>query len=107
MIIKKKNQNFHKKITHQEEIVGAINDVNSQVPEVSQEDVSQEAPKQEETTKQEIDLFDIENIDFEQRQERRRGSRRRGYRRIDDRNLVSRAKEESENIKKSAFEEGY
>lgn len=55
----------------------------------------------------EIDLFDIENIDFAQRQERRRGSRRRGYRRIDDRNLVSRAQEESENIKKSAFEEGY
>lgn len=55
----------------------------------------------------EIDLFDIENIDFTQRQERRKGSRRRGYRRIDDRNLVSRAQEESENIKKSAFEEGY
>ena len=55
----------------------------------------------------EIDLFDIENIDFNQRQERRRGTRRRGYRRIDDRNLVSRAQEEAENIKKSAFEEGY
>ena len=54
-----------------------------------------------------FDLFDIENIDFSQREERRRGSRRRGYRRIDDRNLVSRAKEESELIKKSAFEEGY
>ena len=51
----------------------------------------------------EIDLFDIENIDFNQRQERRRGSRRRGYRRIDDRNLVSRAQEEAETIKKSAF----
>ncbi len=55
----------------------------------------------------EIDLFDIQNIDFNQRQERRRGTRRRGYRRIDDRNLVSRAQEEAENIKKSAFEEGY
>ena len=55
----------------------------------------------------EIELFDIENIDFTQRQERRRGSRRRGYRRIDDRNLVSRAQEDAENIKKSAFEEGY
>ncbi len=55
----------------------------------------------------EIDLFNIENIDFSQRQERRRGTRRRGYRRIDDRNLVSRAQEEAENIKKSAFEEGY
>ena len=55
----------------------------------------------------EIDLFDVENIDFNQRQERRRGTRRRGYRRIDDRNLVSRAQEEAENIKKSAFDEGY
>ena len=55
----------------------------------------------------EIDLFNIENIDFNQRQERRRGTRRRGYRRIDDRNLVSRAQEEAENIKKSAFDEGY
>ena len=55
----------------------------------------------------EVDLFDIENIDFNQRQERRRGTRRRGYRRIDDRNLVSRAQEEAENIKKSAFDEGY
>jgi len=55
----------------------------------------------------EVDLFNIENIDFTQRQERRRGTRRRGYRRIDDRNLVSRAQEEAENIKKSAFEEGY
>ena len=57
--------------------------------------------------KPEADLFNIENIDFTQRQERRRGTRRRGYRRIDDRNLVSRAQEEAENIKKSAFEEGY
>ena len=55
----------------------------------------------------EVDLFDIENIDFNQRQERRRGTRRRGYRRIDDRNLVSRAQEEAENIKRSAFDEGY
>ena len=55
----------------------------------------------------EIDLFDIENIDFSQREERRRGSRRRGYRRIDDRNLVSRAQEEADMIKKSAFDEGY
>lgn len=55
----------------------------------------------------EEDLFNIDEIDFTQRQERRRGSRRRGYRRIDDRNLVSRAQEEAEMIKKSAFEEGY
>ncbi len=61
---------------------------------------------QEEST-DDIDLFDIENIDFTQREERRRGTRRRGYRRIDDRNLVSRAQEEAENIKRSAYEEGY
>ena len=60
-----------------------------------------------ESPEPEIDLFDVENIDFNQRAERRRGTRRRGYRRIDDRNLVSRAQEEAENIKKSAFEEGY
>lgn len=59
------------------------------------------------TVNDDIDLFDIENIDFTQRQERRRGTRRRGYRRIDDRNLVSRAQEEAETIKKSAFDEGY
>ena len=73
-------------------------------------EVREQAPEvvvSQEVTEPEIDLFDIENIDFVQRQERRRGSRRRGYRRIDDRNLVSRAQEESENIKKSAFEEGY
>lgn len=74
---------------------------NNTVSEVKDKDKN--AAEQE----KEIDLFDIENIDFTQRQERRRGSRRRGYRRIDDRNLVSRAQEESENIKKSAFEEGY
>ena len=71
--------------------------------EISSTSIKEEPVKVEE----EIDLFDIENIDFTQRQEKRRGSRRRGYRRIDDRNLISRAQEESENIKKSAFEEGY
>ena len=74
---------------------------------VIEEEVIQEAPQPQAPQEPEIDLFDIENIDFTQRQERRRGSRRRGYRRIDDRNLVSRAQEEAENIKKSAFEEGY
>ena len=51
--------------------------------------------------------LNIENEEIALREERRRGSRRRGYRRIDDRNLVSRAQEEAEFIKKSAFEEGY
>ena len=52
-------------------------------------------------------IFDIDNIDFSQRVERRTGTRRRGYRRIDDRKLVSRAKDEADNIKRAAFEEGY
>lgn len=53
------------------------------------------------------DAFDIDKIDFTQRQERRRGDRRRGYRRIDDRNLISRAQEEADQIKESAAKEGY
>lgn len=54
-----------------------------------------------------IDLFDLDNIDFKQRQERRRGDRRRGFRRIDDRNLISRAREEAQNIREAASKEGY
>ena len=54
-----------------------------------------------------IDLFNLDNIDFKQRQERRRGDRRRGFRRIDDRNLISRAREEAQTIKESAAKEGY
>ena len=56
---------------------------------------------------EEINLFDLDNIDFTQRQERRRGNRRRGFRRIDDRNLVSRAREEAESIRDTAQKEGY
>ena len=59
-------------------------------------------PKEEE-----INLFDLDNIDFSQRQERRRGDRRRGFRRLDDRNLVSRAREEADAIRQSALNEGY
>lgn len=55
----------------------------------------------------EINLFDVDNIDFSQRQERRRGDRRRGFRRVDDRNLVSRAREEADAIRESALKEGY
>lgn len=54
-----------------------------------------------------IDIFNLDNIDFKQRQERRKGDRRRGFRRIDDRNLISRAREEAQSIKESAAKEGY
>ena len=54
-----------------------------------------------------IDIFNLDNIDFKQRQERRKGDRRRGFRRVDDRNLISRAKEEANSIKEAAAKEGY
>ena len=70
------------------------------VPQQNQEEVEVQQEK-------EIDLFDLDNIDFKQRQERRRGDRRRGFRRIDDRNLISRAKEEANSIREAAAKEGY
>lgn len=114
MIIKK-NKQRHNKITEKEILVSdsqVSSDANivateqNETPlQVSEETVvSNESEGQEEDNSE---LFNIEEIDFTERQERRRGTRRRGYRRIDDRNLISRAMEESENIKKSAFEEGY
>ena len=102
MIIKKKNQKISNKTKEQKPLQAKENS-DAKEPQTEEIPVREEPQKEE----PEINLFDIENIDFTQRQERRRGSRRRGYRRIDDRNLVSRAQEESENIKKSAFEEGY
>ncbi len=69
----------------------------------------QEAKQQQEAQpkEEELNIFDVDNIDFTQRRERRTGNRRRGYRRIDDRNLVSRAQEEAEQIKQSAYQEGF
>ena len=108
MIIKKNNLNKREVKKAQEHFIAPVqnvlqNDESSEDTKVQEVEISKEPELQE----PEIDLFDIENIDFNQRQERRRGTRRRGYRRIDDRNLVSRAQDEAENIKKSAFEEGY
>lgn len=115
MIIKKNSQKFREVkrevVKPAEEMV--LEDVDLREtdynPELPEEDDDEDVyqPQENLPKEPEIDLFDIENIDFEQRQERRRGSRRRGYRRIDDRNLVSRAQEEADTIKKSAFEEGY
>lgn len=117
MIIKKRNQ----KKTEGKKRVEQVTDTASVVPANFEPNVETSVletnsleevvvPVEEEQApppEASIDLFDIEDIDFTQRQERRRGSRRRGYRRIDDRNLVSRAQEEAETIKQSAFEEGY
>ena len=86
MIIKKKNN----KQAQTQDNFSSINAQNSNMQEEN-----------------EIDLFDLDNIDFKQRQERRAGDRRRGFRRIDDRNLISRAKEEANAIKEAAAKEGY
>ena len=114
--VKKQKQERYEDIapTHSVASVNDFTDINhSSLPKSIETSVEQEldiddaqqmelAPPEPEE-----DLFNIEEIDFTQRKERRRGSRRRGYRRIDDRNLVSRAQEEADSIKKSAFEEGY
>ena len=71
----------------------------------TEDDVVQETPELVED--ESIDLFNLDNIDFKQRNERRRGDRRRGFRRIDDRNLISRAREEADAIRESAAQEGY
>lgn len=82
-----------------------------------QEEIPQEqAPHKEEQKPQpkpknllESGIFsDEEFLDtFQQRQERRRGDRRRGYRRTDDRNIISRAKDEADDIKEQATKEGF
>lgn len=89
MIIKKKRKK------------SAEEGVELQVP--NQDQIAVESEQEE----KDIDLFDLDNIDFKQRQERRRGDRRRGFRRIDDRNLISRAKEEANSIREAAAKEGY
>lgn len=52
-------------------------------------------------------MFNLDNIDFKQRTERRRGDRRRGFRRVDERNLISRAREEADSIREASAKEGY
>ena len=89
MIIKKKNKKQH-------------------VDEgIDQSQVLDGAAIQDVSKEEDIDLFNLDNIDFKQRQERRKGDRRRGFRRIDDRNLISRAREEAESIRETAAKEGY
>lgn len=81
---------------------------NIKKPEVEEvKDAEVEAEPEKEADSYKIDLFDLDNIDFKQRYERRRGDRRRGFRRIDDRNLISRAREEAMTIRESAAKEGY
>ncbi len=94
-----------------EEIFGADSadieaaDSDGSVALQEEETVSQNQEEVEEPD--DIDLFSLDNIDFSQRQERRRGDRRRGFRRVDDRNLISRAREEADTIREAASKEGY
>lgn len=68
---------------------------------------TQQTEVESEEDEKDIDIFDLDNIDFKQRRERRKGDRRRGFRRIDDRNLISRAKEEADSIREAAAKQGY
>lgn len=95
MIIKKKH-NKKSQSGEQESIYGN-----------GEENLSDNSQHEIDSEDEEIDLFNLDNIDFKQRNERRKGDRRRGFRRIDDRNLISRAKEEAYAIKEAAAKEGY
>ena len=82
--------------------------IQEEIPEdITETSVEEELTLQGELEKSGNDLFDLDNIDFAQRKENRRGERRRGYRRIDDRNLVSRAQEEAEQIRENAQKDGF
>ncbi len=78
-----------------------------QPEELKPQEVTQDASVQDKVDEEVVDLFNLDNIDFKQRNERRRGDRRRGFRRIDDRNLISRAREEADAIREAAAKEGY
>lgn len=74
---------------------------------ITQTNTEENIAAKEEEEDDEFGGINLDEIDFEQREERRRGDRRRGYRRIDERNLVSRAHEEANLIKKQARDDGY
>lgn len=106
MIIKKKRKEpvEEEVVQQQEEVVVSPEQENTNEKAQENSVIENSTPKKQE---EEIDLFNLDNIDFKQRQERRRGDRRRGFRRIDDRNLISRAREEAKAIKEAAAKEGY
>lgn len=78
-----------------------------QAERVTENNIPQQIQPEAQKEITEEDLFSLDNIDFKQRQERRKGDRRRGFRRVDDRNLISRAREEADAIRESAVKEGY
>lgn len=114
MIIKKKK--IIKPEVLEESSAALPSEQENEIPEMADELPAEEpappveVPEEKDITEIEpddIDLFNLDNIDFKQRQERRKGDRRRGFRRVDDRNLVSRAREEAASIREAASKEGY
>ncbi len=103
MLIKKNSQKIKDKSEKQREVIDEKQATAAADAERAVK--TDETPIPEENLAEKI--FDIDNLDFTQRVERRSGTRRRGYRRIDDRKLVSRAKDEADSIRRTAFEEGY
>lgn len=93
-------------ILPQEEQEADLPDV-IQAERVTENNIPQQIQPEPQKEITEEDLFSLDNIDFKQRQERRKGDRRRGFRRVDDRNLISRAREEADAIRESAVKEGY
>lgn len=112
MIIKKKKtiqpevleENFAELPFEQED---ELSDMAEDYAADEEEQVIEEPKDITEIEPDDVDLFNLDNIDFKQRQERRRGDRRRGFRRVDDRNLISRAREEAASIREAASKEGY
>ncbi len=94
------------KILPQEEQEADLPDI-IQAERVTENNIPQQIQPEPQKEITEEDLFSLDNIDFKQRQERRKGDRRRGFRRVDDRNLISRAREEADAIRESAVKEGY
>lgn len=101
------NESSQEFFTENQELEDSINNENLYVQPSALESQLEQQQTVQTSKEEEINLFDLDNIDFSQRQERRRGDRRRGFRRVDDRNLVSRAREEADAIRESAQKEGY
>ena len=108
MLIKKNSQRIKKDSSEKQKEV--VREELGKVEAPSYDSAAELVSEEQQATSEENlaeKIFDIDNLDFSQRVERRSGTRRRGYRRIDDRKLVSRSKDEADNIKRTAFEEGY
>lgn len=101
------NMIIKKKTSKKKEEAKLADEAAQEAARIAEEEAKKQADEQAKKKEKELDIFDVDQIDFTERRERRTGNRRRGYRRIDDRNLVSRAQEEAEQIKQNAYQDGY